>query len=393
MASPTPLTVMVPLGGIGSRFQKEGYASPKPFINVLGKPMLMWVLDSLRLEPCDELVVVYDPKFLPTKYFEATTAKYPRMRLVELPGPTRGAAETVLAGLRGLPDEAVRSRPVMLVDGDSFYGEDIVGKYREHCATNNGVFYFKDAQPEPMYSYIQFDDGDMLIREVKEKVKISDNANSGCYCFRDGDELMEQCQALLDAGDTQLSQDRVGEYYTSGVIAAMIELGRPFRAIEIRRDQFHVLGTPAQVEEFCRRRRDHGKEEDRPPQQQQGRRRVCFQLEGTLVAAAAAGGGGGGGDGDHRPIAENVAACRELYGQGHDIVISSSRPKDEREATEKMLADLDIPYHELVSDEIRADFYVDTRALCPFRDIHKEIGFYAGSVACTGAEENGGRAD
>ena len=32
-----PLTIMIPLGGIGSRFQREGYTSPKPFVNVLGK--------------------------------------------------------------------------------------------------------------------------------------------------------------------------------------------------------------------------------------------------------------------------------------------------------------------------------------------------------------------
>ena len=43
------------------------------------------------------------------------------------------------------------------------------------------------------------------------KIKISDWANSGCYCFRDGIELERECDALLKAGEMQLSQDKVGE--------------------------------------------------------------------------------------------------------------------------------------------------------------------------------------
>ena len=313
MADAQPLTIMVPLGGVGARFQREGYASPKPFVTALGKPMILWVLDSLVLSPADELVIVYNPEFIPTKFWGVVTASYPRLRLVELPGATRGAAETVMIGLRGLPRD-LRSRPVMLVDGDTFYGEDIVSKYRAHCATSHGVFYFVDTQPKPIYSYITFEPSSSLITQVKEKVKISDFANSGCYCFMSGTELEAECQvgtpadhlryrlppatptqshdtvtrlglavalssaichlsrqALLDAGSTQLSQDAIGEYYTSGVIAQMIEAGGPFRAIEIQPSQYHVLGTPSQLQAFCRSWRE------------QPALRICFDLDNTLV--------------------------------------------------------------------------------------------------------------
>ena len=39
---------------------------------------------------------------------------------------------------------------------------------------------------------------DGKITEVKEKIKISDNANSGCYCFMSGVELANQ--ARLEQG-------------------------------------------------------------------------------------------------------------------------------------------------------------------------------------------------
>ena len=68
MSDGGPLTVMIPLGGLGSRFQKEGYTRPKPFVPVMGKPMILWVLDSLKVRPEDELVIVYNPDFLSPKY-------------------------------------------------------------------------------------------------------------------------------------------------------------------------------------------------------------------------------------------------------------------------------------------------------------------------------------
>ena len=43
------MNVIVPLGGLGQRFQNEGYARSKPFVRVLGKEMILWVLDHLRL--------------------------------------------------------------------------------------------------------------------------------------------------------------------------------------------------------------------------------------------------------------------------------------------------------------------------------------------------------
>ena len=164
--APTPLTVMVPLGGIGSRFQKEGYTRPKPFVSVLGKPMILWVLDSLKLGPNDSLVIVYNPGWMSPKYWEAVVASYPKVHLVTLPGPTRGAAETVLIGLRGMP-KALRTQPVMLVDGDAFYEEDIVSMYRSIAPTSNGVFYFLDTQPRPLYSYIVFEPSTRRITQVR----------------------------------------------------------------------------------------------------------------------------------------------------------------------------------------------------------------------------------
>uniref|UniRef100_A0A7S0LLM0 Nucleotidyl transferase domain-containing protein n=1 Tax=Coccolithus braarudii TaxID=221442 RepID=A0A7S0LLM0_9EUKA len=342
--------------------------------------MILWVLDNLNLQPKDALVIVYDPGFIPPKFWEPIQEKYPTLSLVQLPGPTRGAAETVMIGLRGI-SKALRSRPVMLVDGDTFYEEDIVSKYREVATSANGVFWFADTQPKPLYSYIVFDAASRRITQVKEKVKISNHANSGCYCFMSGSELESQCQALLDGGSTQLSQDAVGEYYTSGVIGQMIEEGRAFTALQVLPEKMHVLGTPKQLQDFCLLR------------PHQPAIRFCFDLDHTLVTGPKV-------SGDYstcEPIAENIAVCRALYEQGHYIIIATGRRMrthkgnvaaviaDIGEVTIAKLKEFRIPYHELSFGKPWAQFYIDDLAVSAFRDLHKETGFYLGAPRCSAA--------
>jgi UDP-N-acetylglucosamine pyrophosphorylase len=49
------MNVIVPMGGIGSRFAKSGYRYPKPMINIVGRPMLFWLIDNLKLQENDTL--------------------------------------------------------------------------------------------------------------------------------------------------------------------------------------------------------------------------------------------------------------------------------------------------------------------------------------------------
>jgi NDP-sugar pyrophosphorylase family protein len=55
------MNIIIPLGGVGSRFAAEGYTRPKPLIRVLGKEMIRWVLDSLDLQPADQVFASAHP--------------------------------------------------------------------------------------------------------------------------------------------------------------------------------------------------------------------------------------------------------------------------------------------------------------------------------------------
>ena len=151
-----------------------------------------------------------------------------------------------MLGLRGL-DERVRGRATLLADGDTFYTADIVNRFARRArgrplrmifpnaaslagrAKHNAVFCFHDTQPKPIYSYCRLkDDGSNLILETKEKIKISDWANSAATASAMASNSERECDALLRAGETQLSQDKVGE---EGVSARELSREKATRSV------------------------------------------------------------------------------------------------------------------------------------------------------------------
>ncbi|KAH8064478.1 hypothetical protein JL722_1352 [Aureococcus anophagefferens] len=329
------MNVMIPLGGIGSRFQKEGYKYPKPFVKVLGKEMILWVVDNLKLGPKDTLVVVYNPKFLDMR------------ELMEM--------VTVRFGLEGL-DARLRKRPCMLVDGDTFYTADIVSAYRAIADTAGGSFCFEDTQPKPMYSYVTLGADGKEITGIKEKVKISDWANTGCYCFRDGERLLHYCGVIIDRGETQLSQDMKGEFYTSGVIKAMLDDGERFEALVLDRDCMHA--------------RDARSLSTLPRGAARGAPRLLRPRQHALHGAAR--------QGRLRHLRAHpraVAMLKHLKAMGHYIILHTARRMrthsgnvgaivaDVGAVTMESLRKAGVEYDELAFGKPWAQFYVDDKAV------------------------------
>jgi CTP:molybdopterin cytidylyltransferase MocA len=95
-----PINVIIPIGGIGSRFAKQGYRFPKPLINIVGRPMLLWLIDNLSLKPGDTLWMAIneevDDEFRIGQLVTKTFSKID-FRLLRLKHQTKGASETVSA--------------------------------------------------------------------------------------------------------------------------------------------------------------------------------------------------------------------------------------------------------------------------------------------------------
>jgi len=250
------MNVIIPLGGKGERFKNEGYIEPKPLIKVLGKEILFHVIDNLFLNEPGlniNIYIIYNNELDQYNFADIIRVKYPMIHLIKLEHDTRGAAETVYIGINEIlkleNNKNNIYKKTLLIDGDTFYTRNIIDMfYNNPFDTKNdygAIFYTKNSNPNPIFSYIIYDSYNNIVTEIIEKVKISDNANTGAYGFANINELQHYAKYVLDNNITFKN-----EFYTSCIIDCMIKAGYGFRAIELTDEDVHVLGTPSQVRAF-----------------------------------------------------------------------------------------------------------------------------------------------
>jgi molybdopterin-guanine dinucleotide biosynthesis protein A len=61
------MNIIIPLGGKGERFKSVGYNESKPLIKMFGKPMILYVLDNLKISNEDagpRLIQIFDQEDL-----------------------------------------------------------------------------------------------------------------------------------------------------------------------------------------------------------------------------------------------------------------------------------------------------------------------------------------
>ena len=348
------MNIIIPLGGIGKRFSDNGYVKPKPLIKVLGKEVIFWLLDSLDIKKEDSVYIPYN-EYLDTYNFkEVVNDLYPNIKLTSLP-PTNGPSETIKLCINHFNIKG----KIVLLDGDTWYEEDVLSKIRQN--DNNLTTYFKSTTLEPLFSYIKLNDNRIV--DVKEKVKISDNANSGCYVFKSAEEVLKYIDRI----------EKKSEKFISDIIKEMLKDEIYFSSVEV--NDFHVLGTPQQIIEFAK---------SYPIE----KKRFVFDLDNTLVTFPTIAG-------DYtsvKPISKTINYLRNLKKEGHHIIIYTARRMrthggnvgaiiaDIGEITMDTLKKFDIPYDELFFGKPYAHFYIDDLMINPKTDLNKELGFYMEDV-------------
>ena len=123
------MIIIIPLGGIGSRFEEKGYRKPKALINLFGKPILYYLLDSLNIKDIDFICIPYNTEYHNYNFEAQLTKDYPNLKFkfIHLITDTEGAAETINIALKTFNCD---DKPILCLDGDNFYTMDIVSLWK-----------------------------------------------------------------------------------------------------------------------------------------------------------------------------------------------------------------------------------------------------------------------
>ena len=369
------MIIIIPIGGIGQRFEENGYKKPKALINIYGKPIISHLLDNLNTDKIDYIFIPYNKEYKQYRFEDLLNKQYPKIHFKFhcLEGNTRGAAETINIGLCNLNEK--RNIPVICLDSDNFYTCDIISQWNgENC-----IFSFEDFNENPIYSYVKTDNSHK-VTDIKEKEKISNNACTGAYGFQSIHELTEYTSKIIEKNITQKT-----EFYTSGVIKEMISNGRIFKNKTILNSDFICVGTPIQMKLFYN---NYPRRNSINDELIINNKRICFDLDNTLVTYPTV-------KGDYtsvKPIEKNINFLKYLKRFGNTIIIYTARRMkthngnigkinaDIGKITFETLDKFNIVYDEIYFGKPYADFYIDDLALNCFDDLEKEMGYYNSKI-------------
>jgi capsule biosynthesis phosphatase len=363
------MNIIIPLGELGENFKKDGYFKPKPLINILGKPMIFFVIDSLSINESDNLIIIYDKQLNNYNFDIILKNKYKNIKLIELNKKTYGPMETVLFGLENIDDYYLKNKCVLL-DCDTFYNIDILEICRK--LNNNTIFSFKDNQDNNIYSYVKFNKNN-IITDIQEKVKISEYANTGCYFFNNGNLLKLYCNNIIEETTAKIKFENINsldEYYASYVIKKMIENNIIFNFYNVNLENFNCVGTPLQLKIFCSNFLNNTV-----------KKRFCFDIDSVLIIISE-------NNENIVPNIKNIEYLKYLKKMGHVIILNTSKDMNKfngnigkvNKSGYKIILDaiekFNIPYDEIYFNKPYADFYIDNNSISTFNDLEKQIGFY-----------------
>lgn len=234
------INIVIPMAGAGSRFAKAGYKKPKPFIDVLGKPMICHVLDNLDMPDAKFILLArkehYDNE---PKTIQWIKNNY-NVEFVLIDKLTEGAACTVLHAHRLINNDA----PLLIANSDQIVDMNIADYINDSNARNldGSVLCFQD--DDTKWSYAKIDDNGYIV-EIKEKVVISEHATVGIYYFAKGRIFVE------NAIDMFVRNERVNnEFYVAPVYNYAIDKGGKFGIYSIDMNQMHGTGTPEDLDKY-----------------------------------------------------------------------------------------------------------------------------------------------
>lgn len=229
------LSLVMPMAGRGSRFTRHGEFMPKPLIELQGRPLFAWAVESVRrAAPVDEMVfVVLAEHVRDHRIDDVILQHYPTARLVVLDDVTAGAAETAALGVA----ELASGGPFAVNDCDhAFQPGDLPALVAEIEAGAAGALV-GFASTSPSYSYVRLN-ADGEVAATAEKSVIGPYAIAGCY-------LSARPTDFLSRFDCYRRDCPYPELFISGLYDAMARGGARVLFQPLAR---HVsFGTPEEL--------------------------------------------------------------------------------------------------------------------------------------------------
>ena len=224
--------LVMPMAGAGSRFAKEGYDSPKPLLQIHGKPFFYWATLSIAgFVPVRDITFAVLHEHVEKFHIDARIREFfPEAQVVVLPEVLPGPVFTAMAAVEKLPADG----PLVFNDCDHmFYCPAMYQQLKVPTFSAAGGLLTFTSQ-EPQFSYVRYDAQQQIVGTVEKQV-VSNHAICGAYTFRNAALFRSIAQEYI-------TKCPYNECFMSGMYNVMCEQGLSLVEFPL---QYHVeFGTP-----------------------------------------------------------------------------------------------------------------------------------------------------
>ena len=236
------LNIVIPMAGEGRSFREAGYTFPKPLIDIGGKTMIEVVVNNLKPKCEHKFIFVclrehYEKYDLYNIFKRATNNKF---EVVQIAGPTEGAACTVLCAIEHINNE----NDLIIANADQYLELDINGFINSAREGEKDGLIMTFNSSHPKWSYVRVD-GNGKVLETAEKKVISNEATAGLYYFRCGADFVKAAQEMIIKNIRHNN-----EFYVCPVFNEMILEDKNIYIYYIDAGRMHGLGTPEDLKLF-----------------------------------------------------------------------------------------------------------------------------------------------
>lgn len=237
------MNIVMPLAGIPNFDSKNNYY-PLPLREVLGKPLIQYVLENLlTIKGINKFIfIIKEEECL--KFHLDNTLKLltPNCEVIVLKTKTLGAVCSILMAI----DSINKDDDTIIVNADQVFNlnlNSIINQFRDEKA-DAGVITFESVHPR--WSYVIVDKKDNIL-QAEEKNPISRTAIAGFYYFKSFNDFIESAFEAIEIEDYYDNK-----LYTSALINQMILLNKKVTHKPIESKNYISFYSPQKLLEFQR---------------------------------------------------------------------------------------------------------------------------------------------
>jgi len=234
--------IVIPMAGLSSRFANAGYDAPKFMLDLEGRTLFAHAIASFEAYFSTEPFLFIAREAPGVADFIASELKkldVAQFKLIMLPRPTLGQADTVRLGLT--ESGTTSDTPLTIFNIDTFRPGFTYPRtdWFDHADAYLEVMPGDD----PGFSYALPIEGagDSRVARTAEKQVISNLASTGLYWFRRAGDFTDALQASETTNGN-------GELYIAPLYNNLISKGLDVRYHLIAESEVIFCGTPAQYE-------------------------------------------------------------------------------------------------------------------------------------------------